>query len=107
MWIGIWLGLKATSPEMVNSVYGILYPVTMLSSAFIAIELMPGWLGAIATWNPISATITSTRRLFENPGVETSGWLADNATLMAVVWPVAITVVTLPLAVRAYQRLSR
>ena len=107
MWIGIWLGLKATSPEMVNSVYGILYPVTMLSSAFIAIELMPGWLGAIATWNPISATITSTRGLFENPGVETSGWLADNATLMAVVWPVAITVVTLPLAVRAYQRLSR
>ena len=107
MWLGIWLGLKATSPEMVNSVYGILYPVTMLSSAFIAIELMPGWLGAIAAWNPISATITSTRRLFENPGVETSGWLADNATLMAVVWPVAITVVTLPLAVRAYQRLSR
>jgi ABC transporter DrrB family efflux protein len=107
MWIGIWLGLKSSSPEMVNSLYAILYPVTMLSSAFIAIELMPGWLGAVATWNPISATITSTRRLFENPGVETSGWLADNATLMAVVWPVAITVVTLPLAVRAYQRLSR
>ena len=107
MWIGIWLGLKATSPEMVNSVYGILYPVTMLSSAFIAIELMPAWLGTIAAWNPISATITSTRRLFENPGVETSGWIADNATLMAVIWPVAITIVTLPLAVRAYQGLSR
>ena len=67
MWLGIWLGLKATSPEMVNSVYGMLYPVTMLSSAFIAIELMPGWLGAIATWNPISATITADPRAVRQP----------------------------------------
>ncbi|MPY91895.1 MAG: hypothetical protein GEV08_02190 [Acidimicrobiia bacterium] len=107
LWIGIFLGLKAKSPEMANSVYALLYPVTMLSNAFIAPELMPGWLGAIADWNPISSTITATRQLFGNPGAEASGWLADNAILMAVLWPAARTMLTLPLAVRAYQRLSR
>jgi ABC transporter DrrB family efflux protein len=107
LWIGIVIGLKAKTPEAVNSLYALLYPVTMLSSAFIAVELMPQWLGTIARWNPLSSTIEATRRLFDNPGVEASGWLADNAILMAVVWPVAITVLTLPLAVRAYQRLSR
>ena len=107
LWLGIVLGLKATNPETVNALFGLLYPFTTLSSAFIAIELMPGWLGAIATWNPISPTITAIRDLFGNPGVETSGWVADNALLMAIAWPLAITVVTLPLAVRAYQRLSR
>lgn len=107
MWVGIVLGLKAKTPEMANSVFGLLYPVTMLSNAFIASELMPNWLGTVVEWNPLSSTITATRELFGNPGVETTGWLADNAVVMAVVWPLVITALTLPLAVRAYQRLSR
>jgi ABC-2 type transport system permease protein len=60
LWIGIYLGLKAKSPEMANSIFGLLYPVTMLSNAFVAPELMPGWLGAVADWNPLSSTITGT-----------------------------------------------
>lgn len=68
---------------------------------------MPDWVGAIAEWNPLSSTITATRELFGNPGVETTGWAADNAILMAVLWPALITIVTLPLAIRAFQRLSR
>jgi ABC-2 type transport system permease protein len=107
LWVGIWLGLKAKSAETANSLFGLLYPVTMLSSAFIAPELMPDWLGAVAEWNPISSTITATRDLFGNPGVGGSGWIADNALLMAVVWPIAITALTLPLAVRGFHRLSR
>jgi hypothetical protein len=87
--------------------YGLLYPVTMLSNAFVATALLPVVLGTIAAWNPLSSTITATRELFGNPGVESSGWLAENALLMAIVWPVLITAVTLPLAVRAFHRLSR
>jgi ABC-2 type transport system permease protein len=107
LWIGIYLGLKARTPEAANAVYGFLYPVTMVSNAFIAPELMPGWLGALAALNPLSSTITATRLLFGNPGVSADGWLTEHAILMAVVWPVAITAITLPLAVRAYRNLSR
>jgi ABC transporter DrrB family efflux protein len=107
IWVGIYLGLLAKSPEAANSVYGLLYPVTMLSNAFVAPELMPGWLGAIAAWNPLSSTITATRKLFGNPGVEPSGWLAEHAIVLAVVLPLAIMAVMLPIAVRAYQRLAR
>ena len=107
LWVGIVLGLKARSPEMANSIFGLLYPVTMLSNAFVASELMPGWLGTVVDWNPLSSTITATRSLFGNPGVEPSGWLADHAILLAVLWPAAITALTLPLAVRTYRRLSR
>jgi len=45
--------------------------------------------------------------LFGNPGVPSDGWLNEHAILMAVVWPVLITAITLPLAVRAYRNLSR
>jgi ABC-2 type transport system permease protein len=107
LWIGIFLGLKAKSAETANSIFGLLYPVTMLSSAFVATDLMPGWVGTVAEWNPLSSTVTATRDLFGNPGAEASGWIGENALLMAAVWPLVITVLTLPLAVRAFQRLSR
>jgi len=107
MWLGIVLGLKAKSPEMANGLFGLLYPVTMLSNAFASPELMPGWLGVIATLNPLSWTTTAVREAFGNPGVPSAGWLSDNAVLLAVLWPLVVTAVTLPYAVRAFQRLSR
>jgi ABC-2 type transport system permease protein len=107
LWVGIFLGLKARSAEAANSIFGLLYPVTMLSSAFVSPDDMPGWVGTVASWNPLSSTITATRDLFDNPGVESDGWFVDNAVALAVAWPVVITLLTLPLAVRAFQRLSR
>ena len=68
---------------------------------------MPAWLGIIAEWNPLSATMTATRELFGNPGVGGEGWVGEHAIGMAVVWPLVITAITLPLAVRTYHRLSR
>jgi ABC-2 type transport system permease protein len=34
-------------------------------------------------------------------------WIEQHALLMSLVWPLLITLVFLPLAVRRYQRLSR
>jgi ABC-2 type transport system permease protein len=107
LWIGIFLGLKAKSAEMANSIYGLLYPVTMLSNAFVATALLPVWLGLIAEWNPLSATVTATRELFGNPTGEPDSWVGEHALELAVVWPMIITAVTLPLAVRAYRKMSR
>lgn len=107
LWVGILLGLKAKSPEAANAMFGLLYPVTMLSNAFIDPSLMPGWLGTVAEWNPLSATITATRDLFGNPGEGTGGFVTENALALAVAWPLLITAIVMPLAVRAYQRLSR
>ena len=107
MWLGIVLGLKAKSPEMANGLFGLLYPLTMLSNAFASPELMPGWLGTIATLNPLSWTTTAVREAFGNPGVPSTGWMSDHAVMLAVMWPLIVTAVTLPYAVRAFQRLSK
>src|SRR5918999_5985174 len=68
LWVGIYIGLVVKSAEAVGAVWGLLFPVTMLTNAFVAPELMPDWLGAIAEWNPISSTISATRDLFGNAG---------------------------------------
>ncbi|MFJ1545051.1 ABC transporter permease [Streptomyces sp. NPDC088246] len=107
IWVGVWLGLLVPNAEAAGGLYAIAFPVTMISSALVAPSLMLGWLGTVAAWNPISSTVTATRELFGNPVASGGTWVEEHALLMAVVWPLALTAVFLPLAVRRFQRLSR
>jgi ABC-2 type transport system permease protein len=107
LWVGIYLGLAAKTPEAVAAVQILVWPLAFLSNAFVAPTTMPGWLGAVAEWNPLSATAAATRELFGNPGWGGDGWMAEHALAMAVVWPLALLAVFVPLSVRRYQRLSR
>lgn len=107
LWIGIFLGLVVRGPQAVVAVQILVWPLLFLSNVFAAPETMPDWLGTIAQWNPLSATVAATRELFGNPGLGGDSWVARHALLMAVAWPVALVGVFAPLAVRRYQRLSR
>ncbi|MER5551064.1 ABC transporter permease [Streptomyces sp. NPDC002793] len=107
IWVGVWLGLLVPNAESAGGLYAIAFPVTMISSAMVAPSLMPGWLGAVAAWNPVSSTVTAARQLFGNPVAGGGTWIEEHALLMALVWPLVITLVFLPLAVRRFQRLSR
>ena len=106
LWVGIFIGLVATGPEAVAAVQILVWPISMLSNLFVDSSTMPGWLGAIASANPLSATASATRELFGNPGWNDGSWLAEHAMMLAVAWPVVITAVFAPLAVRAYRRLG-
>jgi ABC transporter DrrB family efflux protein len=107
LWVGIYLGLVAKSPEAVAAVQILVWPVLFLSNTFVAPETMPGWLGAISEWNPLSATVAATRELFGNPGWGGGSWAAQNALALAAAWPLVIFAVFFPLCVRRYRRLSR
>jgi hypothetical protein len=79
----------------------------MVTNTFAPTETMPVWLGTLAEWNPLSATVTATRELFGNPGVGGDSFVATNALALAVLWPVVIVAVFLPMAVHRYRRLDR
>ncbi|MYW70299.1 ABC transporter permease [Streptomyces sp. SID8379] len=100
LWIGIWLAMVAGRPELVQAVQILVWPVGFLSNAFTVPENMPDWLGAVVEWNPMSATASSVRHLFGNPGGADEVW-------PAVVWPVVLVAVFFPLAVRRFRALSR
>jgi ABC-2 type transport system permease protein len=107
-WIGIYLGLVLPNAETVGAVvFPLAFPFTALSNVFISPELMPDWLGTVSEWNPLSATVAAVRELFGNPGVGGESWAAEHAMLLAVAWPVALTALFAPLALRRYQRLGR
>ncbi|MFF5371942.1 ABC transporter permease [Streptomyces sp. NPDC013187] len=101
LWIGIHLALVAGKPEMVQAVQILVWPVGFLSNALATPGSMPGWLGTVVEWNPMSHTATAVRDLFGVPGTESGhAWAA-------VVWPLALLAVFFPLAVRRFARLSR
>jgi ABC-2 type transport system permease protein len=107
VWVGIYLGLLAKTPEAVTAVQVLVWPLGFLSNAFVAPATMPGWLGTVVEWNPLSATVSATRELFGNPGWGGDSWVAQHALPMAVVWPLLLLAVFLPLSVRRYRRLRR
>jgi len=107
LFVGIHLGLVAKGPESVMAVQILVWPVLFLSNAFVDTSTMPGWLAAVVEWNPLTATAAAARDLFGNPGWDSGTWMSDNALLMAVVWPLVIVAVFLPLSTRRFRALSR
>jgi ABC-2 type transport system permease protein len=107
IWVGIYLGLLVRSPESAMQIFSLVLPITMIANTFVAPEMMPGWLGTLAEWNPLSSTVLATRELFGNPGAGGESWIAQNAQLMAVVWPLVLFTIFAPLAVRRYRSLGR
>ncbi|MFH8368659.1 ABC transporter permease [Streptomyces sp. NPDC018031] len=107
-WVGVLLGLLVPNQEAAGNLFAVAFPFGMISSVFTPPAMMPDWLGAIALWNPVSSTANAVRELCGTPTAGLGGsWVEQHALLMAVVWPLVITAVFLPLAVRRFQRLSR
>ncbi|MEU1645047.1 ABC transporter permease [Micromonospora zamorensis] len=106
IWVGIFLGLVTRGQTAVVAVQTLEFPLGFLSNAFVAPSTMPAWLGAVAAWNPLSATVGATRELFGNPGWGGDSWAAQHYPWLAVLWPVVLVAVFLPLSVARYRRLA-
>jgi ABC transporter DrrB family efflux protein len=98
--IAAWTGLAIGDQESVQA-FGMiwLFPLTFVSSAFVPIQTMPGWLQAFANNQPVTYTINAMRALALGGPVADSLW-------KSLVWLVGIFVVFGPLAVRAYKKAS-
>lgn len=87
------LGLVAHSPEAANGYGFVLLFLPYVSSAFVPVETMPGWLQGFATHQPITPVIEATRALF-------AGSSPGSDALLAVAWCVGI--ITLAALLTAY-----
>ncbi|WP_407320601.1 ABC transporter permease [Isoptericola halotolerans] len=110
IFVGVYLGLRVKNTEAAGSLFAVAFPVGFISSVFTPPELMPGWLGAVAAWNPVSSTAGAIRELFHTPGVgagEAAYWIEGHAIGGAVLFPAVVTAVFAVLAVRQFQKLGR
>jgi ABC transporter DrrB family efflux protein len=106
-WAGVALGMVLRSPEAAQQTGFIIFlPLTFISSAFVPIQGMPGWLQPIAIWNPMSALAAASRELFgnPNPSAAVDAWPMQHPELAVVGWSVVMLLVFAPLAVRQFRR---
>jgi ABC transporter DrrB family efflux protein len=96
--IAAYTGLAIGDEESVQA-FGLiwLFPITFLSSAFVPISSMPGWLQAFANNQPVTYVINTMRALALGGPIEAN-------LLKSVAWLAGIFIVFAPLAVRAYRR---
>ena len=106
-WVAACVGLNSRSPESAASFgFIVLFPVTFVSNAMVPTQHMPGWLQAIAIWNPVSAVVAGTRVLWGNPNPSgtVQAWPMQNPIAASILWSVLILAVAAPLAAHFFNR---
>ena len=96
-WVFIALGLLAGNGQAAQGMGMIVFPFAFISSAYVPVSSMPGWLQIFAEHQPLTAMVDAVRAL-------TLGQPATAAVAQALLWALAIVLVFAPLAVVKYRR---
>jgi len=90
------IGLVSSSPEAANGYGFALLFLPYLSSAFVPIDTMPGWMQPVATHQPVNPLVESIRALLVGQGEAQVG--------VAVAWCLGIVLVAATLIVWRFRR---
>ncbi|HEY1737868.1 MAG TPA: ABC transporter permease [Acidimicrobiia bacterium] len=93
-WLFIYLGLVAGNAQAAQGMSLLVFPLTFVSSAYVPVHTMPGWLQAFANHQPITPMVDSVRALALGPHAQAVlGHTAGHYVGAALLWSVAIVVV--------------
>jgi ABC-2 type transport system permease protein len=83
----------------------IVFPLAFVSSAYVPVNTMPGWLQVFAKHQPLTYMVDAVRSLTLGPKAQVLlGHPSSYYVLRALLWALAILVVSLPIAVAKYRR---
>lgn len=104
-WPLIYMGLVAGSAQAAQGLSFMAFPFVFVSSAYVPVDSMPGWLQPVAEHQPVTAMVGSVRALTLGDGAEAAlGHSAAWFTVRALIWAVVIVAVFATLATRRFAR---
>jgi ABC transporter DrrB family efflux protein len=100
-WMFICIGLFARNAQAAQGMSLLVFPLAFVSSAYVPVESMPGWLQAVAAHQPLTPMVDAVRALVVGaaPGNSTAHLVA-----VALVWSAALVAVFGPVAVVLFRR---
>jgi len=100
-WLGASIGLVARDVETASmgSLLAAI-PALFVTSLFVPIDTMPGWLQAVAEVNPVTHAVDAARGL-------ALGGPVQGPVLRTLAWTAGLLVVLVPLTIARYQRIVR
>jgi ABC-2 type transport system permease protein len=104
-WIFILLGEIASNPQAAQGMGLLVVPFTFVSSAFVPVASMPGWLQTIAAHQPVTFMVNAVRTLTQGEIAErVLGHSTSYYVWWSLVWSVILVAVFAPLAIRKFRR---
>jgi ABC-2 type transport system permease protein len=103
-WMFIGIGLVSGSAQAAQGMSLLVFPLTFVSSAYVAVDTMPGWMQPIARNQPVTAMVDAVRSwVIEDPAANL-GHSPGYLTAKALLWSVALVAVFAPAAIARYAR---
>ena len=105
-WLQIFLGLVSGTAQAAQGISFSVFPLIFVSSAYVPVESMPGWLQPVAENQPVTAMVGSVRAL--TLGGDTEALLGHSTSwfvFRALLWSALILVVFATLSTRRFARL--
>jgi ABC-2 type transport system permease protein len=104
-WVFVTLGLVAGSAHAAQGLAMLVFPFTFVSSAFVPVASMPGWMQAFAAHQPLTQLVNATRAFSLGDRAEAVlGHGPGFFAIRALLWCTAITLVFAPLAAARFRR---
>ena len=100
VWMFIAMGLLAGSPQAAQSLAFLVFPLSFVSSAYVPVSTMPGWMQGFANNQPLTKMVDTVRLLTGGPAAEQLlGHPVSYYLWPSLAWSAGIVLVFAPLAV--------
>ncbi len=100
VWLFIALGLLAGSPQAAQGLSFLVFPLSFVSSAYVPVSTMPGWLQGFANNQPLTQMVNTARLLTGGPAAEQLlGHTVSYYLVPSLLWSAGLIAVFAPLAV--------
>jgi ABC-type multidrug transport system permease subunit len=100
VWVFITLGLMAGSPQAAQGLSFLVFPLSFVSSAYVPVSTMPGWMQGFASHQPMTVMCNTVRILTGGKAAQDLlGHSLSFYLVPSLLWTAGIIAVFAPLAV--------
>jgi ABC-2 type transport system permease protein len=104
-WVFIALGLFAGNAQAAQGMGLVVFPLTFISSAYVPVETLPGWMQTFAEHQPVTYMVDAVRALTQGSAAEAMlGHSAGFFVTRSLLWALMVVAVFAPIAVARFRR---
>ena len=104
-WLFICIGLFAGNAQAAQGMSLLVFPLTFVSSAYVPVSSMPGWMQPIAENQPITVMVDAVRCVvLGSPRLAGLPQSTAHYVVLSLIWSAALVAAFVPIAVVRYRR---
>ena len=105
LWLFALVGVTSGNVQAAQGMSMMIFPLSFVSSAYVPVDSMPGWLQAVAEHQPVTVVTDAVRSLaLGDPAAAGLDGSTAGSVGLALAWTAGLVAVFAPLAVQRYRR---